>query len=101
MHDTAIFAVDALAEDQYAVAGAVREDWWAFTHKPEYELSWRGKPLVGSNMRKDLMKALQEEAFRDFFLQRWVRKAVDQEKETRTAEGRGWEYGERAAFRRA
>ena len=73
----------------------------AFTHKPEYELSWRGKPLVGSNMRKDLMKALQEEAFRDFFLQRWVRKAVDQEKETRTAEGRGWEYGEQAAFRRA
>ena len=101
VHDTAIFTVDALAEDQYAISGTVREDWWAFTHKPEYELRWRGKPLVGANMRKGLMRALQDEAWTDFFLQRWVRVAVDQEKEKRRAEGRGWEHGEQATYRRA
>ena len=101
VHDTAIFAVDALAEEQYAVSGAVRDDWWAFTHKPEYELRWRGKPLVGANMRKGLMKALQDEAWTAFFLQRWVRMAVDQEKEKRRTEGIGWEHGEQATYRRA
>ena len=73
---------------------------WDFAHKPEYEVRWRGKPLIGANMRRELFEALRTEDFRRFFENKEANKALAAEKAVRVREGRGWERGEQAVFRR-
>jgi hypothetical protein len=99
-HDKAIYRVDELADEEYNGIEGLQEGWWQFPNKPTYELRWRGLPLAGAKMRKQLVGAMQEEALKVHLVSRWSRQALKKEKGRRAQADIAWVRGDQEKFRK-